>query len=183
MNKAIFLDRDGTINVEKNYLYRVEDFEFIPGAINAIRRMNVMSYKVIVVTNQSGIARGYYTEDDLHYLHEFINQKLRAQGAMIDAFYYCPHHPVDGIGKYKITCNCRKPDIGLYKQAIKDYDINTDLSWTVGDRLRDLEPGDLLGLKKALVLTGYGKEEVTKADSTIRIFNDLEAFMETMMIP
>lgn len=181
MNKAIFLDRDGTINIEKNYIYRPEDFEFLPGAVNAIKSMNAMGYKVIVVTNQSGIARGYYTEADLHHLHDFINQQLSMEGARIDAFYYCPHHPLQGNGKYRVMCNCRKPKTGLFEQAIKDYDIDREASWTVGDRLRDLEPGDKLGLHKALVLTGYGKEEVMNADSTIHIFQGLREFVNNLL--
>lgn len=174
MNKAIFLDRDGTINVEKDYMYRPEDFEFIDGVPEAIKTMNELGYKVIVITNQSGIARGYYTENDLQVLHQYIDQKLKEVGANIDAYYYCPHHPTEGVGKYKVDCNCRKPKTGLYEQAILDYDIDTQKSWVVGDRIRDLIPADILGMNKALVLTGYGENEIKRAyEKGIKVCNDL----------
>ena len=100
MDKVVFMDRDGTINVEKNYLYRPEELTFIPGAEAAIKRLNDSGYKVVVVTNQAGVARGYYSEDDVRKLHGFMQEELKKSGAHIDRFFYCPHHPVHGKGKY-----------------------------------------------------------------------------------
>lgn len=151
MNKAIFLDRDGTLNIEKNYLYKKEDFEFIKGMPEAIKKWNELGYKVVVVTNQSGVARGYYTEKDVVNLHTYINDLLMESGAHIDAFYYCPHHPIYGIGKYKVECNCRKPNIGLFIKAIKDFDINVDKSFFFGDKESDLKAGVNLGITFYLV--------------------------------
>lgn len=159
MNKAVFLDRDGTINIEKKYLYKIEDFEFIDGAQNAIKLLNDSGYKVIVITNQAGIARGYYNEGDVENLHLYISEELRKYGAHIDAFYYCPHHPSEGKGIYKINCDCRKPKSGLYRRAIEEFNISAQESYVVGDKVSDLIPGIALNMKAILLETGYGKEE------------------------
>jgi len=174
MNKAVFLDRDGTINVEKEYLYKPEDFELIDGAAQAIAVINRLGYKVIVITNQSGIARGYFTEDDMGALHAHMRDTLSVKSAFIDAIYFCPHHPQAEIPRYRIDCDCRKPKAGLFRQAVLDFNIDASASWAVGDRIRDLAPGKALGMKQALVLTGYGKHENwLDADFTVK---DLLAF-------
>lgn len=147
MNKAIFLDRDGTLNVEKNYLYKIEDFEFIPGIPEAIKRWNELGYKVIVITNQAGVARGYYKEEDVQVLHQYINERLEKINAHIDAFYYCPHHPVHGTGKYKVDCNCRKPKTGMLEQAILDFNIDVGKSYLFGDHDSDIEAGEAMKIK------------------------------------
>lgn len=156
MNKAVFFDRDGTINVEKNYLYKIEDFEFISGIPEIIKKYNDEGYKVIVITNQAGIARGYYTEDDMHKLHKHIDKELSKYGAHIDAYYYCPHHPTHGKGKYKIECNCRKPKIGMIEKAIFDFDIDCSKSILYGDKPWDIEAGERMGIKS------YYVEEICK---------------------
>jgi len=157
MEKIVFLDRDGTINIEKNYLYSIEDFQFIQGTPEAICMLNKYNYRVIVVSNQAGIARGYYTESDVEKLHKFINTELNKYGAHIDQFFYCPHHP-DGIGKYKKICNCRKPAIGMLSKAGYIYDIDKDNSWMIGDTKNDILAGKRYNIKTALVATGYGKK-------------------------
>ncbi len=136
-NKAIFLDRDGTINVEKNYLYKISDFEFLPGAIDALKLLQSAGYLLIIVTNQSGIARGYYKEEDYEKLNEWMLEELKANEISIDAVYYCPHHPEAKIKKYKANCTCRKPGIGLFEQAVKDFDIDLSKSYSIGDKMRD----------------------------------------------
>lgn len=146
MNKAAFFDRDGTINVDINYLYKIEDFRFIDGMPQFIKKFNDWNYKVIVVTNQAGIARGYYTEEDMHKLHRYINSELNKIGANIDAFYFCPHHP-DITGK----CNCRKPKSGMIKQAISDFDIDVDKSVLFGDKVWDIKAGESCNIKSYLV--------------------------------
>ena len=107
MEKVIFLDRDGTLNEEVNYLHRKEDLVLLPGVPEALKAFKDQGYRLVVVTNQAGVARGYYTEDDVKELHRYMNELLAGQGVKIDAFYYCPHHPEHGIGKYKVRCHCR----------------------------------------------------------------------------
>ncbi|SKC35006.1 D-alpha,beta-D-heptose 1,7-bisphosphate phosphatase [[Eubacterium] yurii] len=147
MNKAAFFDRDGTINVEKNYLYKVGDFEFIEGIPELIKKYNDEGYIVIVVTNQAGIARGYYTEEDMNILHRYINEQLAKIGAHIDAFYFCPHHP-DITGE----CNCRKPKTGMLEKAIKDWDIDVSQSILYGDKPWDIEAGKKCGIGKCYIV-------------------------------
>lgn len=142
-NKALFLDRDGTINVDTGHLYKTEDLVFIKGVPEFIKKYNELGYKVIVITNQAGIAKGYYTEQDMHKLHNYMNEKLQSEyGAKIDAFYFCPHHP-DFTGE----CNCRKPKTGMLEQAIKDFNIDVSQSLLVGDKPWDIECGEKIGVK------------------------------------
>lgn len=154
---AVFLDRDGTINVEKDYLYRIEEFEFTPGAVEAIKLLNQAGYLVVVVTNQSGVARGYYTEADVATLHRHIDTVLASQGARVDAWYYCPHHD-QGKPPYNQTCDCRKPMPGMLQQAALDHAIDLTRSWMVGDKPADIDAGQAAGCKPVLVMTGYGAE-------------------------
>jgi D-glycero-D-manno-heptose 1,7-bisphosphate phosphatase len=137
MNKAIFLDRDGTINVEKNYLYKIEDFEFMPGVVDALKQLQQAGYLLIIVTNQSGIARGYYTEKDFQKLNDWMVTQLKMQDVIIDQVYFCPHLPNAEVEKYRKDCNCRKPKLGLYQQAIADYKIELKKSYAIGDKIRD----------------------------------------------
>lgn len=162
MDKVVFLDRDGTINVEKNYLYRPEDFEFIPGSESAIKLLNDNGFKVVVVTNQAGVARGYYTEEDVKKLHGYIDGLLKKCGAHIDMYIYCPHHPENGIGKYRCRCSCRKPGTGMFEKAAGVYDIDMGHSWMVGDNAGDMQSGKKFGLKTILVGTGYGEKVMSE---------------------
>lgn len=142
MNKVAFFDRDGTINVEVNYLYKIKDFKFIDGIPELIKSFNDAGFKVIVITNQAGIARGYYSENDMHKLHKHINLQLSKYGACIDAFYFCPHHP-DFTGE----CECRKPKVGMIEKAIKDFDIDVSKSILLGDKSWDIEAGEKCGIQ------------------------------------
>lgn len=137
-NKAIFLDRDGTINVEKNYLHRIEDFEFLPGAVEAMSIMTEMGYKLVVVTNQSGIARGYYTEADYLRLNAWMMEKLERHGIVISGTYYCPHLPDAVVEEYRFDCNCRKPKLGLYDRAIIEQGLDIHQCIAIGDKDRDI---------------------------------------------
>lgn len=142
MNKAAFFDRDGTINVDTGYLFDPDKLRFVPGSPELIRRCNEAGYIVIVVTNQSGIARGMYTEQQMHQLHNVMNRRLQAEyGAHIDAFYFCPHHP-------EITgeCDCRKPKPGLFLRAMADFDIDPKESLSFGDSSRDEEATRAAGI-------------------------------------
>ncbi len=157
MNKAAFFDRDGTINVEVNYLYKIEDFRFIDGMPELIKKYNDEGYIVIVVTNQAGIARRYYTEEDMHKLHKHINQELEKIGAHIDAFYFCPHHPdITGV------CKCRKPKPGMIEQAIKDFNIDVSKSILYGDKPWDMEAGKKCGIETIIIVEGQSSEENVK---------------------
>lgn len=146
MNKALFLDRDGTINVDKGHVYKIEDFEFIKGMPEFIKKYNDQDYKVIVISNQAGIAKGYYTREDVDKLHKYINQELAKIGAHIDAFYICPHHP-----DYTGECNCRKPKTGMIEQAIRDFDIDASESILYGDKPWDIECGERCNIKSYYV--------------------------------
>lgn len=137
MNKAVFLDRDGTINKEKNYLYKIDDFEFIPGVLEGLRKLQDLGLLLVIVTNQSGIARGYYTEEDFQKLNNWMISKLNENGIVVSGVYYCPHLPDAKIERYKKDCICRKPKLGLFTRASIDLNINVNNSYAIGDRLRD----------------------------------------------
>lgn len=136
-NKAVFLDRDGTINADKNYLYRAEDFEFLPGAVEALRMLQSHGFLLIIITNQSGIARGYYTENDFLSLTEWMLDRLKESGVNIAKVYYCPHLPDAKIPEYRKICDCRKPETGLFEEAAREFDVDMAKSFAVGDKMRD----------------------------------------------
>ena len=138
MRKAAFLDRDGTINVDKNYLYRIEDFEYLDGAVEGVKKLQELGYLLIIITNQSGIARGYYSEDDYRNLTKWMQDDLLKKGIIINAMYYCPHHPNGNVKQYTKICNCRKPNTGLFYKAVEKWKIDFQSSIAVGDKLRDL---------------------------------------------
>ena len=175
--KAVFLDRDGTINEEKDYLHRIEDFAFIPGAPEAIRRLKEAGFLVIVVTNQSGVARGYFSRDDVDLLHDHIQRELGKIGTAIDAFYFCPHHPEKGVGELKVDCDCRKGRPGMLLQAAAEHGIDLAASWMIGDKRADLEAGRAAGCRSLLVRTGYGEEELAKGAGALAetVVDDLPA--------
>jgi D-glycero-D-manno-heptose 1,7-bisphosphate phosphatase len=156
--RAVFLDRDGTLNVETHYLHEPEKLVFFPDTAAALRLLHGAGFKLIVVTNQAGVARGYYTEQDVVNFHRYFNRELEKQGAHIDAFYYCPHHPEHGIGKYRTVCHCRKPDTGMFEQAERDLPLPLDRehSFMIGDKRIDTEAGHNFGVRSILVGTGYG---------------------------
>jgi D-glycero-D-manno-heptose 1,7-bisphosphate phosphatase len=155
---AVFLDRDGTINEEVGYLDRIEKIRLLPGAAGAIRRINESGMKAVVVTNQSGIARGFFDETFVARVHAHLREMLRSEGALIDAFYFCPHHPTEGRGAYLKTCGCRKPAPGMLLLAAEELRIDPNRSYMVGDTLKDIEAGTGIGARGILVRTGYGEE-------------------------
>jgi D-glycero-D-manno-heptose 1,7-bisphosphate phosphatase len=151
MNKAIFLDRDGTINVDKKYVHNISDFEFIPGVITAMSSLQVAGYMLVIITNQSGIARGYYSEHQIQILNEWLRKTLLTQNILISGIYYCPHHPEASIARYRKDCDCRKPKLGLFYQAVEELAIDLDHSYTIGDRMRDLAICEASGCKGYLI--------------------------------
>jgi D,D-heptose 1,7-bisphosphate phosphatase len=156
-NIAIFLDRDGTINEEVGYMDSLDKFKIIPGAYEAIRLINESEMKAVVISNQAGVARGLFPEDFVKITHEYLQNALRKKGAYIDNFYYCPHHPTEGIEPYRQVCNCRKPAPGMLLQAAQDLNIDLKRSYLVGDRFNDMEAGKKIGVRGILVKTGFGQ--------------------------
>ena len=185
-NKAIFLDRDGTINIDKGYMYKTEEFEFLDKAIEGLKILSDLGYILIVVTNQSGIARGYYTEEQLENLNKFMVDKLKEHGIEIKKCYYCPHHAEKGIGKYKVACNCRKPNPEMVLWGIKDFDIDVNQSYIVGDKISDAEAGLRAGLKEGVIVqTGLEPIESLEAENIenkkISLFSSLYDFAEDLL--
>ena len=151
MKKAIFLDRDGTIIEEVNFLSTVEETKLFPFTIDALRLLKEAGFLFFITTNQSGIARGYFGAAAVNAIHEKIQSELKNVGLRIESFHYCPHFPDQG-------CACRKPNIGMIEQALENFDIDLDESWMVGDKKLDIGMGFNAGIKTALVTTGYGEK-------------------------
>jgi D-glycero-D-manno-heptose 1,7-bisphosphate phosphatase len=163
MNKAVFLDRDGVITEDPpHYAHRLDQLSLIPGSARAIQRLNAHHFCVIVISNQSGVARGYYHEKDVKIFNDGMEHLLAKEGAHIDAEYYCPHHPDAIVEHYKIDCDCRKPKPGMILTAAQNYSLDIRNSFVVGDKWSDIEAGSAAGCKTVLVLTGHGKGEFEK---------------------
>lgn len=162
MAKAVFLDRDGTVIREKNYLGDPADVELLPGAADGIQRLRAAGFLAVLTTNQSGVARGFFTEDAVRKVHERLELLLAQAGTRLDAAYYCPHLPEGGVGAYAKICDCRKPAPGMIRAAVRDWGIDLAQSWVVGDKADDLRFGRGLGLPAVLVLTGYGKKTLDR---------------------
>ncbi|KAA0257765.1 HAD family hydrolase [Deferribacter autotrophicus] len=159
---VVFIDRDGTINKEAGYINHPDNFEVYPFVSHAVRLLNVNDILAVVVTNQAGIARGYYPIGTMHLLHEKMESILNENGAKIDALYYCPHHPSSKIKEYALDCNCRKPKTGMIDKALQELPIDEKNMYVVGDKLSDMEFGWNAGCKTIMVMTGYGKGELVK---------------------
>ncbi len=173
--RAVFLDRDGTINVEKEYLHRPEDFQFITGAPQAIRLLKDAGLLVIVITNQSGIARGFYDEAAVDRLHRHLDRELARIGTGIDAYYYCPHHPEFGNDTYRRECDCRKPRVGMLLKAAADFSLALPACYLIGDKLEDVEAGLRAGCRPLLVRTGYGAAVEPWLPAGVPVYDDLLA--------
>ena len=151
---AVFLDRDGTLNHDTGYVHRIADFRWLPGAVNAVRRLNDAGYYVFVVTNQSGVARGLYDEAAVNDLHCWMNEELRATGAHIDDMRYCPHHPEASIAAYRATCSCRKPAAGMLLDLMNCWPVIGETSIMIGDEASDGAAGRAAGIAAAVVPAG-----------------------------
>ncbi|MBR9729212.1 D-glycero-beta-D-manno-heptose 1,7-bisphosphate 7-phosphatase [Shewanella intestini] len=168
MAKAVFLDRDGVINLDHGYVHQVDDFEYVEGVFEACLAFKKQGYKIVVVTNQSGIARGKYTEDDFHALTEWMDWNFADKGVDLDGIYYCPHHSEKGIGEYKVECDCRKPKPGMLLDAAKFLKIDMSQSVMVGDKADDMRAGKAAGiLTNILVRTGKSVTEDAIAEASI----------------
>jgi D-glycero-D-manno-heptose 1,7-bisphosphate phosphatase len=173
---AVFLDRDGTVVEERDYLADPAEVRLLPGAAAAIRRLGAAGYAVVLVTNQSGIARGLYRLEDYAAVQARVERLLAEAGAPVDATYYCPHHP-DFTG----PCDCRKPGPGMYLAAARDLSLAPDLSWFVGDKVTDVQPAFRLGGRGILVRTGYGREAEGDAPAGVAVVDDLGAAAELIL--
>jgi D-glycero-D-manno-heptose 1,7-bisphosphate phosphatase len=173
--KAVFVDRDGTINVEKGHVHKIEDFELIPGSVEALKLLTQHGIKIYIITNQAGIAKGYYTEADFYKLTDFMTDQFHKKGIKLEKVLYCPHHPEGIIPEYSINCNCRKPDIGLVNNILKQEGFQPSEVALIGDKNSDIEVGHKLGIRTYLVLTGYGLEHQVNTKATYIKKNICEA--------
>ena len=166
MNKALFLDRDGVVNVEKNYLHKIEDFELMEGILEVCRVYQDQGYLIIIVTNQSGISRGYYTEEDFAHLSRWMVEHFQEFGIKISHIYHCPHHEsIDGI------CECRKPEPGMFLEAQKEYDLDMAASVMIGDNERDIEAALRAGVGMNILLSS--EADHSKANTIIHSLREL----------
>ncbi|MEF3255554.1 MAG: HAD family hydrolase [Deferribacterales bacterium] len=156
---VVFIDRDGTINEEAGYMNHIDSFKIFDFVPQAIRLLNIHNILAIVLTNQGGIARGYFSEELVNSMHKKLHKLLNLQGANLDAIYYCPHYPKGKDPKYGIDCDCRKPKDGLVKIALKEFNIDQSKMFVIGDKFTDIELGRKIGAYSILVRTGYGKGE------------------------
>jgi D-glycero-D-manno-heptose 1,7-bisphosphate phosphatase len=159
---ALFLDRDGVINVDHAYVHKKEDFEFIDGIFDLCRKAKELGYLIIVVTNQAGIGRGYYSERDFLKLTDWMKQVFSSENAEINEVYHCPYHPEQGIGEFKKDSELRKPNPGMIFQAAKDYDINLEQSLIIGDKVSDIQAGINAGLGRNFLFTPKQGKQYTK---------------------
>ena len=177
MRKAVFFDRDGIINEDFSYIYKPEDFRFMDGIFEFCHEAQKKGYLLIIVTNQSGIARGYYTEEDFGRLNDWMCHEFELRGICINAVYYCPYHPEKGIGRYKRESADRKPSPGMLLKAIEKFDIVPDDSIMLGDRDSDMEAGRRAGIGRLVLMPG--KYEYTPSDDVrvVRTFSEAEDYL------
>lgn len=175
MGKAVFLDRDGVITEDPpHYAHRVDQVQIIHGSGEAIRLLNEADYLVIVVSNQSGVARGYYQEQDVALFNEEMKRQLSIENAHIDAIYCCPHHPDGIVEKFRGVCTCRKPQSGMLIQAAEQHGINLEGSFLVGDKFSDIVAGNAVNCETIMVLTGHGKDEMHQLkESAVHVADNL----------
>lgn len=171
---AVFLDRDGTINVEAGYIRDLANMHLMPGAAQAIRRLNEMGVPAILATNQSGPARGYYGEDWVHTLNGRVVELLEAEGARLDDVFYCPHHPEGTVAAFSMSCRCRKPETGMLDDAAAKHGLDLAASYMIGDKATDVEVGQRAGCRTVLLRSGYG-EQVIAGEYQWRVVADFVA--------
>jgi D-glycero-D-manno-heptose 1,7-bisphosphate phosphatase len=169
---AVFLDRDGTLIREVNYLCAVEQIEILPGVAQALRLLREGGFKLVMMTNQSVIARGGLSEAGLQEIHSALSAKLDAQGVTLDAMYYCPHHPTEGIGDYRVACGCRKPKTGMIDRAVQDLDLDAGRSFVVGDQMTDVELARSVGAT-AILLGRDGAAADAASAVNVAVVDDL----------
>jgi D-glycero-D-manno-heptose 1,7-bisphosphate phosphatase len=164
-NKAVFLDRDGTLIQERGHIGTIRQVRFIKGTFKALKQLSQKGYKLVIVSNQSGVARGILSQSQVKKVNRYILETLSLHDIKIDALYYCPHHPRYGNGSYKKKCTCRKPAAGMAKTAQKKLNLSLRKCYVIGDKLTDIEMAQKIKAKGILVLTGFGKEQWSEADN------------------
>ena len=152
--KAVFFDRDGVLNVDVSYLYKIEDLRWVDGAREALAYLTEQGYKIFVVTNQSGIARGYYTIEEMNKLHEHMQTEIAKYGGKVEKIYFCPHHKEGKLAEFAIDCDCRKPKPGMLNQAFAEYELDKEDCFLIGDSPRDVEAAEAAGIKGYLFKKG-----------------------------
>ena len=173
MNRAVFLDRDGVITQDPpHYAHRLDQLKLIPGSLEAIKLLNENEFKVIVVSNQSGVAKGYFQEEDVRIFNRALGEQLKKKESYIDAIYYCPHHSEAKIEEYRIDCDCRKPKPGMLLKAALKINIDLKKSFMIGDQWSDISAGYEAGCKTILVLTGHGNEQLSKNKSEANFISE-----------
>jgi len=184
MRPALFLDRDGVLIEEVEYLAHPKQVELIPGAAESVRTANLAGWRVVIVSNQSGVARGLFPETILADIHCRITQQLHEQAdAVVDRFYYCPHHLTAGRGHYRIDCDCRKPKPGMLLLAAEELAIDLSRSWMIGDRHTDLQAGRAAGCRTILVRTGYGASAgIVAADQRLNLVAVVPSIVEAVAL-
>ncbi len=181
---AAFLDRDGVINEERNYVYRIEDFQFLPGALAACRELVERGYLLVVVTNQAGIARGYYDTADFETLTRWMEARFSEAGAPLSGVYYCPHHPEAKIDRLRVACDCRKPGPGLILQAQRQLDIDLRRSFLVGDKPSDIEAGRAAGVGRCFLLSDRASPPgAHRADAVVSRLSDVVEMLKVSRSP
>ena len=156
MDKAVFLDRDGVINEDYGFVHKIEDFHIFPEVYPALKKLQEAGFKLFIVTNQSGIAVGYYTLEDFEKITNYMLKRFEKENIKIEKVYFCPHHPEGIIPELSIKCRCRKPESGMIRQALKEFNINPAKSFLIGDKENDIKAAHKEGIKAALVKTGQG---------------------------
>ena len=157
---AVFMDRDGTINEQMGYINHISRFVLLPGVPEAVRLLNAKGFLAIVVSNQSGVARGYHPLELVYEVNALLERSLKREACAIDGIFFCPHHPLGIVEEFAHDCDCRKPKIGLIEQACRSFDIDMSRSFVVGDRYDDVELARRAGIRGILVETGYGMGEI-----------------------
>ena len=179
---AIFLDCDGTLieEVGDGFLRTTADLVLYPWSAGAVKRINDAGLLAVVVTNQSGVARGFFGEPFLDEAHRVLNEQLAGSGARIDAFHYCPHHPAAAVDRYRVACQCRKPEPGLLLRAARELGVDLERSWMVGDTWRDVEAGHRAGVRSLLVMSGQGREAAANPPSGVEVETIVENVEEAV---
>ncbi|MBI1874331.1 MAG: HAD family hydrolase [Acidobacteria bacterium] len=180
MTPAVFLDRDGTLIEDVGYLDRVERLVIYPWSIDAVRLLNRAGFHVVIITNQAGVARGFFKETFLAEIHGEIGSRFKAGGARLDGFYYCPHHPDAPIEQYRQLCDCRKPAPGLVRKASDELSLDLARSFVIGDRWLDVRLARAVGAGSILVRTGYGRTEEANGPSDLRADHVAENLVEAV---
>ncbi len=175
--RALFLDRDGVVNVEVGYLHRIGDVQFVPGIVSLCQTAMGLGYRLVVVTNQAGIARGFYTEDDFLTLMEWMRAELRREGVEFDAVYHCPYHPEHGVGQYRREHEDRKPGTGMLRRAVTEFGVELAESVLVGDRCSDIAAANRAGLRQAFLVKGTEDAECEGEFLTVESLAEIERWL------